>query len=81
VRRIQAHVNDAGIHDLDMGLSQKCDWCNNDGFTLDGYLLLHNVKAIHHQKQDPKKVKKMRSYYVVLVGQLAPIIPGIHRFY
>jgi hypothetical protein len=74
-RCICAYGNDIGIHDLNMGLSQRCDWCNNQ-FILDGYLLLHNVKAIHLQKKDPKKVKKMRFYYVVSLGQLAPTIPS-----
>jgi hypothetical protein len=58
VRHIRTYGKDIGIHDLNMGLSQRCDWCNNQ-FILDGYLLLHNVKAIRHQKKDPKKVKKM----------------------
>ncbi len=80
VRHIRAYGNDIGIHDLNMGLSQRCDWCN-DQFILDGYLLLHNVKAIRHQKKDPKKVKKMRFYYVVSLGQLAPTIPSVQQFY
>jgi hypothetical protein len=75
VRHICAYDNNIGIHYLDMGLSQKCDWCN-DQFILDGYLLvLHNVKAIRHQKQDRKEVKKMR-FYVFSVGQLAPTVPS-----
>jgi hypothetical protein len=80
MRHICAYGNNIGIQYLNMGLSQRCDWCNNQ-FILDGYLLLHNVKAIHHQKKGPKKAKKMRFYYVVSVGQLAPTIPSIQQFY
>ena len=65
VRHICSDGNGIRTHDLNMGLSQRCDWCNNQ-FILDGYLLLHNVKAIHHKKKDPKKVKKMRFYYVII---------------
>jgi hypothetical protein len=83
VRHIHAygnHIRTYGIHDLNMGLSQRCDWCNNQ-FILEGYLLLHNVKAIRHQKKDPKEVKKMRFYYVVALRQLAPTIPSVQQFY
>jgi hypothetical protein len=58
---IYANCNAVAIHDrLNMWLSQNCDG-RNDQFTLDyGYLLLvhHDVKAIHHQKQDPTKVQE-----------------------
>jgi hypothetical protein len=80
VRHICAYGNNIGIHDLNMGLSQRCDWCNNE-FILDGYLPLHNVKAIRCQKKDPKKVKKMCFYYIVSLGQLAPTISSIQQFY
>jgi hypothetical protein len=30
VCHIRAYGNDAGIHDLNMGLSQKCDRCNDE---------------------------------------------------
>jgi hypothetical protein len=49
VHHICTHGNDVGIHDLSLDLSQECDWCN-DQFTVNGYLLLDNVKAICHQK-------------------------------
>jgi hypothetical protein len=80
VRYIHAYGHDIGIHDMNMGISQRCDFCNNQ-FIIDGYLLLHNVKAIHHQMKDPKKIKKMRFYYVVSLGQLAPTIPSVQKFY
>jgi hypothetical protein len=80
VRHIIAYGNDIGIHDMNMGISQRCDWCNNQ-FIIDGYLLLHNVKAIHDQMKDPKKIKKMRFYYVISLGQLAPTIPSVQKFY
>jgi hypothetical protein len=80
VRHIRAYGHDISIHDMNMGIFQRCDWCNNQ-FIIDGYLLLHNVKAIHHQMKDPKKIKKMRFYYVVSLGQLAPTIPSVQKFY
>jgi hypothetical protein len=80
VRYIHAYGHDIGIHDMNMGISQRCEFCNNQ-FIIDGYLLLHNVKAIHHQMKDPKKIKKMRFYYVVSLGQLAPTIPSVQKFY
>jgi hypothetical protein len=80
VHHICSDGNDIGIHDLNMGLFQRCDWCNNQ-LILDGHLLLHNVKAICHEKKYPKKVKKMRFCYVVSLRQLAPTIPSIRYFY
>ena len=77
---MRAYENEIGIQQMNMSGSGRCDRCNNQ-FILDGYLLLHNVKAIRHQKKDPKKVKKMRFYYVVSLGQLAPTIPSVQQFY
>jgi hypothetical protein len=65
---------------MNMGISQRCDWCNNQ-FILDGYFLLHNMKTICHQMKDPKKRKRMRFYYGVSLGQLAPTIPSVQKFY
>ena len=80
VRHIRASGEDVGIYDMNMGLSKKCNWCNNR-CTLDGYTLLHNVKSIRHQKVDPTKVKKMRFYYVLSLGKEAPTIPSAQSFY
>jgi hypothetical protein len=80
VRHIRANRIDIGIHDMNMGISQRCDWCNNQ-FIIDGYLLLHNSKTIHHRMKDPKKRTKTHFYYVVSLGQLAPTIPSVQKFY
>jgi hypothetical protein len=81
VRHLRNDGEDVGIHDLNMGVSLRCIWCN-DRFILDGYLLLHNVKAIRHQKLDNKKIKKMQFYYVLsLEKQEAPTIPSAQSFY
>jgi hypothetical protein len=38
-------------------------------------LVLHTVKAIWHQKQYPKKVKKMCFYYILSLDKQAPTTP------
>ena len=42
VRHSRADSNDIGVHDMNMGLSNACNW-HNDRFELEGYMLLHNV--------------------------------------
>ena len=44
-------------------------------------MLLHNMKNIRHQNQDPKKTKRMHFYYVVTQGKEAPRIPSEQSFY
>jgi hypothetical protein len=50
VRHLCANGEDVGIDEMNMGLSQKCVWCN-DRFILEGYMLLNNVKAIQYQSK------------------------------
>lgn len=50
----------ATIHEMNLGLSQTCDWCN-DRFSLDGCVPLHHIKSVKLQN---RKRKNMRFHHV-----------------
>ena len=69
------------IHDMNMGLSKICMWCNDqclpDNYTL---ALLHDVKSIEQQNKN-KKVSRTRFYYIVSsLDKLVPTIPSDQTF-